>query len=283
MPEAIEIKKLSEKLDKELKGKTIGDVKFQHSHPIRSPNKHVDFKMWTLGLHNQTIVSIYPRAKHIVIRLERRKSRWLLTVHMGSTGWLLTDDSDPQRYEFIHDLPDSAQRASFQAGTILVKFIDPRGMGRWKLYKTWDEQKTHLATYDVEVYKPEFTLEYFKKAFQTRRNPPLVAWLEDQHTGGSGIGLWMSNEIMHQAKLHPMTTLQECTEAHQENIYTAIQAALEAGLSKKSKDRFRVFQRKGKPCFSCETPISYVNHVGRGRYFCPQCQRVLRPDPVKPS
>jgi formamidopyrimidine-DNA glycosylase len=41
--------------------------------------------------------------------------------------------------------------------------------------------------------------------------------------------------------------------------------------------RFDVYDRAGRPCRRCRTPISRVVQAGRSTYFCPHCQVTAAP------
>jgi len=43
------------------------------------------------------------------------------------------------------------------------------------------------------------------------------------------------------------------------------------------QDEFRVYGRAGEPCARCGTPIDKIRAVGRGTWYCPNCQRLERP------
>jgi formamidopyrimidine-DNA glycosylase len=38
----------------------------------------------------------------------------------------------------------------------------------------------------------------------------------------------------------------------------------------------RVYDREGKPCLRCKTPIRRIIVAGRSSYFCPKCQKAPR-------
>ena len=48
--------------------------------------------------------------------------------------------------------------------------------------------------------------------------------------------------------------------------------AVEGG-SKFYQERLRVYDRAGKPCVKCATPIQRLVQAARSTFFCPSCQR----------
>jgi formamidopyrimidine-DNA glycosylase len=52
-----------------------------------------------------------------------------------------------------------------------------------------------------------------------------------------------------------------------------LQKAIAYGPEIYEVQQFEVYDRKGKPCHRCRTPIQRIVLGGRGTYFCPNCQR----------
>jgi formamidopyrimidine-DNA glycosylase len=38
-------------------------------------------------------------------------------------------------------------------------------------------------------------------------------------------------------------------------------------------ERLQVYDRRGKPCFVCQTPIKRMVQAARSTFFCPRCQK----------
>ncbi|MBZ0302519.1 MAG: DNA-formamidopyrimidine glycosylase, partial [Anaerolineae bacterium] len=71
-------------------------------------------------------------------------------------------------------------------------------------------------------------------------------------------------------------------------LYEAVRAALQAGVDYEgasinwyrkpdgtrgeSQDHFFVYDRAGKPCLTCGSPIEKIRVAQRGTHFCPICQ-----------
>jgi len=49
-------------------------------------------------------------------------------------------------------------------------------------------------------------------------------------------------------------------------------AALKAAGEYRSRYRFAVFARDGRPCYECGTAIERVTITSRRLYWCPSCQ-----------
>jgi formamidopyrimidine-DNA glycosylase len=55
-----------------------------------------------------------------------------------------------------------------------------------------------------------------------------------------------------------------------------IERATGARYTDESVNRLAVYDREGKRCRRCGTPIARIVQVGRSTYYCPSCQRALR-------
>ncbi len=102
----------------------------------------------------------------------------------------------------------------------------------------------------------------------------------------SGIGNAYSDEILHAARLSPVTRCRSLTPAEIERLFRAVQATLtlwrdrlvaEAGESFPEKvTAFRkdmaVHGRYGKPCPVCSTSVQRIRYADNETNYCPRCQ-----------
>jgi formamidopyrimidine-DNA glycosylase len=77
--------------------------------------------------------------------------------------------------------------------------------------------------------------------------------------------------------------------ADTDKLSDAIRASLRYALSEEDRgdepvtyveeggdNPFLVYDRAGRPCFTCRTPIERIVQGGRSTYFCPTCQPAWR-------
>lgn len=107
----------------------------------------------------------------------------------------------------------------------------------------------------------------------------------------AGIGNYLRSEILFFARLAPWRKPRElsrgergrlarCSLAVTRRAYRTRGvtnpprrvAALKAAGATRSRYRFAVFGRDGRPCYDCETPIERVSMGSRRLYWCPACQ-----------
>ncbi len=102
----------------------------------------------------------------------------------------------------------------------------------------------------------------------------------------SGIGNAYSDEILHEARLSPVTRTQSLDDAALRRLYRATRSVLRE-WTKRLRDEvgdgfpekvtaFRpemsVHGRYGKPCPRCGTPVQRIRYASNEVNYCPQCQ-----------
>jgi formamidopyrimidine-DNA glycosylase len=150
-------------------------------------------------LRGSTLLGSETRGKQMLFRFS--KNGWL-GVHLGMTGHLHVEAEDfaPGRHDHL---------VLFQKGRALV-FTDARMFGRVRFYHGKDAPPWWQAL-PPEVASKEFTLAYLRAIFARRRRAPLKALLLQQNLF-PGVGNWMADEILWQARLHPATTPADLSE-----------------------------------------------------------------------
>jgi formamidopyrimidine-DNA glycosylase len=102
----------------------------------------------------------------------------------------------------------------------------------------------------------------------------------------SGIGNSYSDEILHRARLSPVTLTSRLTPEDAERLYTAIRAVLNEWTERLEKEAaggfpekvtaFRpemaVHGRYNQPCPSCGTPVQRIVYAENESNYCPTCQ-----------
>ncbi len=127
-------------------------------------------------------------------------------------------------------------------------------------------------------------LPAFRKAL-TRENHTLKRALTDPHLF-SGIGNAYSDEILHQAKLSPLTLTRKLSDAGVKQLFEAVQQTLtewihrlreEAGESFPEhvtafRPQMAVHGRFRQPCPVCQAPVQRIVYADNETNYCPRCQ-----------
>jgi formamidopyrimidine-DNA glycosylase len=130
----------------------------------------------------------------------------------------------------------------------------------------------------------EADLAAFRAAL-TRESHTLKRVLTDPQVF-SGIGNAFSDEILHRARLSPVKTSQQLSEAEIGALYEAARTVLRewiARLSEETGEGFpehvtafhpamAVHGRYGQPCPVCGAPVQRIVHAENETNYCPRCQ-----------
>ena len=150
-----------------------------------------------------------------------------------------------------------------------------------------------LSTLGPDVMAPTADLEPggpFDRAEAERRiraagEAPVKPTLLDQRVV-AGVGNIFASEALFLARVDPRRPAASVTDAEFDRLWPAVQDMMWRGTERwgrtqttppemqaDGKKRW-VYQRKGKPCWVCETPVELVRMppYDRATYLCPTCQ-----------
>lgn len=233
-------------------------------------------------LNGRRIERVGRRGKQIHIELDGGRT---LVVHLGMTGRLIAVDRDAPVETHTH------LRIGFERRRVEMRFIDPRRFGGLWLLITppTDGMWIGRRLPPVGVDALTISFEAFRDAVSRRRQ--IKALLLDQRPIG-GIGNIYADESLHRAGIHPLTRADRLDDAAVRRLWRCVLRVLEeavrAGGSSISdyrtadnerglfQVRHRVYQRAGKPCRKCRTPIEHLTAAGRSTFICPNCQPLRR-------
>jgi len=266
MPELPEAETIKRELEKAVLGKKIIDVIVNNPYVIKHPNKEEFIK----GLKNSTIKNILRKGKLLIIELSSGKS---LAIHLRMTGQLIyPGDGKKSRVSF--KLSDGK----------MLDFCDRRLLGDLRLIDDWHSLKF------IQELGPEpfdLTKEQFKSMLASKKTK-IKPLLMDQ-TFISGVGNLYAVEALFRARIHPERPALSLSDKEKELLFKEIKDTLSEAIKYKgsSVDQYvqlsgergsyvkhhKVYDRGGKPCLVCKTPIKRISLGGRGTYFCPKCQK----------
>lgn len=208
MPEIAEVARIVHFLKKHAVGKVVANVKVQDDNIVYG-------KVGTSASEFQKAIS----GKKILDARQQGKYFWLVMdsaphplMHFGMSGWMKFSNDHttyyrptkpeenewpPKFWKFILQLKDDDCE---------VAFVDARRLARIRLVdaKAEDMRKTTPLKENGPdpVLDPNIlTVEWLGKKLRSKR-VPVKALLLDQ-ANISGIGNWVGDEIMYQARLHP--------------------------------------------------------------------------------
>jgi len=293
MPELPEVETIKKDLEKNVIGRKITDVKFLWNGILRGVSES-EFKGKVIG---KEIANVERRAKNLNIKLDGKDLN--LLFHMKMTGHLiLTDDSwqvdtngkwivqNHAESPLVDPLNQYIRAIFYLDGDKILAFSDLRKFAYIKLL-TDDELKKVFDEYGPEPFSPEFTKEYLSNIFAPK-NIAIKKVLMDQKLV-AGIGNIYADEILWEAKVHPLKKAKDLNQEEVSDIYIAILKILKKAVEmrgtstsdfrdtegKKGKygDVRNVYRRTGEPCPRDGTPIERISVGDRGTHFCPTCQK----------
>jgi len=280
MPELPEIETIKNDLAPKVVGKIITKVTFPPDPKIRILRRFHSAQDFIKELKGTKFQFLRRRAKYLIFFLIPSKS---LVMHLGMSGQLLLKKTGTP-YE-----PYTRAVFHFNKGTEL-RFIDPRKFG--EVFLKLPSLQSHPLTLDrlgPEPLEKDFSITCLTRILQKSRRV-IKSLLMDQKSI-AGIGNIYSDEILFNAKIHPTRLANTLDEDDIKLLHRSIRKILKDaidnrgttaadkryrdGLGKKGKfqKKLKVYQRRGKPCFSCGTTIKSMRVGGRSASFCPNCQK----------
>jgi formamidopyrimidine-DNA glycosylase len=218
------------------------------------------------------------RAKYLLIGLQGLDGG--LLVHLGMSGSLRVCDSEdaPRAHDHIDIV---------LADGCCIRFHDPRRFG---MFTWWDEPAE-----DHELLRhlgPEPLGDGFSGQLLWRLSRGRKAAVKNFIMDGKvvvGVGNIYASEALFMAGIHPSRQAGRISRARYEALEGAIRDVLGRAIrrggttlrdfldSSGSPGYFAqellVYEREGKPCFRCQSPIRRRVIGQRSSYFCPACQR----------
>jgi len=227
-------------------------------------------------LRGQRIRRVARRAKYLLLELDAGT----LILHLGMSGSLrVLDATTPRR---PHDHLDLVLDSG-----LALRFNDPRRFGSC-LYTTAppDEHPLlrHLAP---EPLGPGFDADYLHRVTRKRRVATKQLIMNARLV--TGVGNIYASEALFRARIAPTRPARRLSHADCARLVRAIRAVLTLAIRSGGttlrdyvgadgspgyfRQKLYVYERAGRPCRVCGTPIRQRRQGQRSTYHCPSCQR----------
>ena len=275
MPELPEVETVARGVHDRACGQRIIDVWFcSKPQPFKaSPARQARM------LEGRTILAVHRTGKHIVVELASSPrasapdAQWI--VHLGMTGRLLVTTPDAPVVVHTHArLTLSSCRE--------IRFVDPRRFGRLDILDL-----AKVGTFAPAGAEPlTIESEPFAALFHGRKLAIKAALLNQSLL--TGVGNIYADEGLFHAGIRPRRPAGRLTRAELERLRLALRDVLTRAIARGGSSvsdyvdangvrgffqlEHRVYQRTGKPCLVCSTPIRRILIAGRGTHYCPTCQ-----------
>ncbi len=289
MPELPEVETVRIGLAALLPGKRVAHV--EYDWPKGFPNTDADVDAFLVGAR---ITAVNRRAKVLIIDLD---SEYSLVIHLKMTGQLVFRGGEQRfgaghpNHSLVGELPDKSTRVTFTfEDDSKLFFNDQRKFGWVRLLPTIEVPAIDFfQKVGPEPLAEDFTSKDFAARIRRRANSGIKAVLLDQ-TVVAGIGNIYADESLWAAKIHPLTKVNDISDAKLHALYDGLTKVLRLSIEKGgSTDRnyvdaegkrgsyltfANVFRREGQPCSRCGTTIVKLRVAGRGTHICPHCQKI---------
>jgi formamidopyrimidine-DNA glycosylase len=267
MPELPDIAVYIEALEQRIAGARLESTRITHPFLLRT------FEPALTALQGRRVVALRRVGKRIAIGFEG--DLWLVLHLMiaGRLHWFAAGARKTGRASLAYFVFDTGTLTLTEAGT----------KRRASLYVFGSSQE--LAQHDpggLEILEASY--EAFREQLLAE-NHTLKRSLTDPHMF-SGIGNAYSDEILHRARLSPITLTQKLDEPSIQRLYDAIRTLLpewverlrvEAGGDFPEdvtafRPQMAVHGRFGKPCPVCAAPVQRIRYAENETNYCPGCQ-----------
>lgn len=227
-------------------------------------------------LEGQRLVRVRRRAKYLLLDTEAGT----MLSHLGMTGsWRCEPEAS------VRDRAHDHIHLFLEGGRVLV-YNDPRRFG---IFERCDNEalSPRLCDLGPEPLSSEFTAETLWLALRTKCVPIKVALMDQRVV--VGVGNIYASEALFRAGVKPQLRSHQLSLARAGQVVGSVREvlsqAIAAGGSTISDYRdadgrvgsfqslFRVYDRAGEPCLTCQGKIRQKVYGGRSTFWCARCQR----------
>ena len=233
-------------------------------------------------LTNRRVTGVRRRAKYLLLDLETGES---LIMHMGMSGRFTVYGHNAasgaglgKHDHVVFDTEDGNR----------IVFTDHRRFGLMTVAPTAEVDVHPLfAGIGPEPLDEDFTPAVLSAALKGKKTPIKSALLDQRVVAGLG-NIYVC-EALFRAGISPKRLALSVPGARAERLAPAIKSVLKDALAAGGSSlrdyahadgelgyfqhHFSVYDREGKPCPHCGTPIRRIVQSGRSTFFCPKCQR----------
>jgi formamidopyrimidine-DNA glycosylase len=291
MPELPEVETIVRDLRKKVLGRTFVDAWTDFKKMIKKPKDFREFKKAIIG---KKIKTIRRRGKNILFKLSDNKT---LLIHQKLTGHLLLGKWKFEKGKWVPLIKGPLSEDPMNRFLHLIFYLDNGQMlalsdlRKFAKVELWDDKELteskEFKELGAEPLEKSFTFEKLKEVLKNKKGK-IKQVLMDQSVI-AGIGNIYSDEILWEAKIHPLKDVSKLSDVELKKIYLAIKKILPLAIKLQGEsisdfrtlsgergyyDKARkVYRREGKKCSRCGTIIKRLKIGGRSAHFCPKCQK----------
>jgi formamidopyrimidine-DNA glycosylase len=281
MPELPEVEVLVRHLAPLVKNGEIERVEVRRVRVV-SPTAPEQFSR---KLRGTAFLDLTRRGKYLLFEMRGQDgARFRLVGHLGMTGRMYLQPAKSA-------LPRHAA-VVLELGAENFVFEDTRYFGRMTL------DDSAIAALGPEPLGEAFTAEYFALALRPSSQPIKLKLLDQQLI--AGVGNIYASEALFRAGISPRIAARRLKPEQVVRLRQTIRGTLRDAIKRGStvplnysgegkvnglfyfgsapdapefyEERLQVYDRAGKPCRVCKTPIKRIVQGARSTFYCPRCQ-----------
>jgi formamidopyrimidine-DNA glycosylase len=289
VPELPEVETIRRDLEKEIVGKRVKTVEATGMRSIRRHKNRQDF---VKRIEGRKITAVVRKGKYLLVSLEPAaalgaggaKQADILVIHLGMSGQLLRAKSAKEPV-----IKHTHVVLTLNTG-VQLRFVDPRTFG--ELFVTTPGELEHavpeLAHLGFDPLDEVMSWTHFAELLYARKTKLKPLMMDQKFL--AGIGNIYADEILFTAGLRHDRSSETLTTQEVRRLYRSMVETLQDAIkhrgSSLSDEQYRdffgevgdyqsqhaVYDREGKPCPRCRTPIVRQKWQNRSTFFCPHCQ-----------
>ncbi|MGB3590354.1 MAG: DNA-formamidopyrimidine glycosylase family protein [Nonlabens sp.] len=201
--------------------------------------------------------------KYLFVHLSSGK---VLVMHFGMTG-------RPTYFSNIEDRPRFGHIVVAFENGFHFAFENKRKFGWWELT---DSVEKYRKANKLSIDARDLTFDEFYKGVKHRKTA-IKNVLMNQSVC-AGVGNWIADDVLYQAKVHPLEKAFELSESEIKLLYDKLQHVLDIAIRLEAHyvdfpDYFLIHNRKGREhCYHTGDELEKIKIGGRTTYYSPGWQ-----------
>ncbi|MFK7961982.1 MAG: Fpg/Nei family DNA glycosylase [Phycisphaerales bacterium] len=280
MPELPEVERARRQIESVGVGRTITRCRCANDRIVFDGVNPVTFGRTLKG---RTIVAARRRGKQMWIELDERP--WP-TLHLGMTGHVRSPDDEGIKYEAGAKQVDTSWPPKFWKVIVelddggMFSMTNPRRLGRIRL-KDDPEHEPPISKLGFDPLLGMPNAAAFRDLIRKRRGGSSAKGLLMDQSFAAGVGNWIADEVLYQAKIDPRRTIGDLDDADiirmRTKLGSVITKACAVNADKRDFPRTWLFHRRWGKDPDARThdghPIEHLTIGGRTTAWVPAKQR----------
>ncbi|GAB7348406.1 hypothetical protein MBLNU459_g6839t1 [Dothideomycetes sp. NU459] len=227
MPEIAEVARVVHYLRKHLTNKKLASVQVQEDDIVYG-KVGTSASAFKSAMTGKTVLDARQQGKYFWLVMDKPPHP---VMHLGMTGWIKFSKDDSSYYrakkdEGKEEWPPKYWKFMLKtASEDEVAFVDPRRLARIRLVDVAADQLRNTTPLkengpDPVIDKDILTVDWLSNKMNSKK-VPVKALLLDQ-ANISGVGNWVADEVLYQARIHPEQYSNTFSDAQLKNLHDSL-------------------------------------------------------------